>query len=54
VYLYEKDLFTPKQLRDDKLAFIGTVNLDYRSFMINFEITSVIENAVITTNECSI
>lgn len=45
VYLYEKGFIHAKTITvDDKLAFIGTVNLDYRSFMINFEITSVIEN----------
>ncbi|WP_413533802.1 cardiolipin synthase [Empedobacter brevis] len=45
VYLYEKGFIHAKTITvDDKLAFIGTVNLDYRSFMINFEITAVIEN----------
>lgn len=45
VYLYKKGFIHSKTITvDDKLAFIGTVNLDYRSFMINFEITSVIEN----------
>lgn len=45
VFLYEKGFIHAKTITvDDKLAFIGTVNLDYRSFMINFEITSVIEN----------
>ena len=48
VYLYEKGFIHAKTITvDDKLAFIGTVNLDYRSFMINFEITSVIENATL-------
>jgi len=27
---------------DDQLAFIGTVNMDTRSFYLNFEITSAI------------
>lgn len=45
VFLYEKGFLHAKTITvDDKLAFIGTVNLDFRSFMINFEITSVIEN----------
>lgn len=48
VYLYEKGFIHAKTITiDDQLAFIGTVNLDYRSFMINFEITSVIENDVL-------
>ena len=48
VYLYEKGFIHAKTITvDDKLAFIGTVNLDYRSFMINFEITSVIENVTL-------
>lgn len=48
VYLYEKGFIHAKTITvDDKLAFIGTVNLDYRSFMINFEITSVIENTTL-------
>ncbi|QES91953.1 cardiolipin synthase [Empedobacter brevis] len=48
VYLYEKGFIHAKTITvDDQLAFIGTVNLDYRSFMINFEITSVIENDIL-------
>ncbi|MFV0211241.1 cardiolipin synthase [Empedobacter falsenii] len=48
VYLYEKGFIHSKTITvDDKLAFIGTVNLDFRSFMINFEITSVIENDIL-------
>lgn len=48
VYLYEKGFIHAKTITvDDKLAFIGTVNLDYRSLMINFEITSVIENTTL-------
>ncbi len=44
VYLYKKGFIHAKTITvDDKVAFIGTVNLDYRSFFINFEITSVIE-----------
>lgn len=43
VYLYEKGFMHAKTICiDDKLAFIGTVNMDIRSFFINFEISAVI------------
>ncbi len=43
VYLYEKGFIHAKTISIDKrLAFIGTVNMDTRSFFLNFEITSVI------------
>jgi len=42
VYLYEKGFIHAKTVSvDGKLAFVGTVNLDTRSFYINFE-TSVL------------
>lgn len=42
VYLYEKGFIHAKTISvDGKLAFVGTVNLDTRSFYINFE-TSVL------------
>ncbi|MDV3674247.1 cardiolipin synthase [Elizabethkingia anophelis] len=45
IYLYRKGFIHAKTITiDDKLAYIGTVNLDFRSFYINFEITSIIEN----------
>lgn len=48
VFLYEKGFIHAKTITiDDELAFIGTVNLDYRSFFINFEITSVIHDKVL-------
>lgn len=43
VYLYEKGFMHAKTVCiDNKLAFVGTVNIDIRSFYINFEITSII------------
>ena len=45
VYLYEKGFIHAKTVSiDDDLAFIGTMNLDNRSFYINFEITSIIHD----------
>jgi len=43
VYLYEKGFIHAKTISiDNSLAFVGTVNMDTRSFYLNFEITSVI------------
>ncbi len=43
VYLYEKGFIHSKTISiDSSLAFIGTVNMDIRSFYLNFEITSII------------
>src|SRR4029078_3630186 len=43
VYLYEKGFMHAKTISiDNSLAFVGTVNMDTRSFFLNFEITSVI------------
>jgi cardiolipin synthase len=45
VYLYEKGFIHAKTISiDSTLAFIGTVNMDTRSFYLNFEITSVIHD----------
>ena len=46
VYLYEKGFIHSKTIFiDSVLSFIGTVNMDTRSFYLNFEITSVIHEA---------
>ena len=46
VYLYNKGFLHAKTaVFDDKLAFVGTVNLDIRSFYINYEIASVASDA---------
>jgi cardiolipin synthase len=43
VYLYEKGFMHAKTISiDGNLAFVGTVNMDTRSFFLNFEITSLI------------
>lgn len=43
VYFYEKGFIHSKTIYiDSSLAFIGTVNMDIRSFYLNFEITSII------------
>lgn len=45
VYLYKKGFLHAKTaLIDDKLSFVGTVNLDIRSFYINYEIAAVISD----------
>ncbi|UIR56619.1 cardiolipin synthase [Sphingobacterium sp. SRCM116780] len=45
VYLYNKGFIHAKTVCiDGKLAFVGTVNLDIRSFYINYEITSVVSD----------
>ncbi len=44
VYLYQKGFVHAKtMLVDDALAFIGTVNMDIRSFYINFEIAAMVQ-----------
>ena len=43
VYLYEKGFMHAKTISiDGSLAFVGTVNMDTRSFYLNFEITALI------------
>ena len=43
IYFYEKGFMHQKtMLVDDKLAIIGTVNFDNRSFRLNFEITGAV------------
>ncbi|NGM62766.1 cardiolipin synthase [Sphingobacterium sp. SGG-5] len=45
VYLYKKGFLHAKTVNvDDKLAFVGTVNLDIRSFYINYEIAAVVSD----------
>jgi cardiolipin synthase len=43
IFLYEKGFIHAKTISiDNSLAFVGTVNMDTRSFFLNFEITSII------------
>ncbi len=45
VYFYEKGFIHSKTIViDSSLAFVGTVNMDTRSFYLNFEITSLIHD----------
>jgi len=48
VYLYEKGFIHSKTISiDSTLAFVGTVNMDTRSFYLNFEITSIIHEVAL-------
>ncbi|MBD0351171.1 MAG: cardiolipin synthase [Flavisolibacter sp.] len=48
VCLYEKGFIHAKTISiDSSLAFVGTVNMDTRSFFLNFEITAVIYEAAL-------
>lgn len=45
MYLYQKGFLHAKtSVIDGKIAYVGTVNLDFRSFYINYEISAVISN----------
>lgn len=51
VYLYKKGFLHAKTaVFDEKLAFVGTVNLDIRSFYINYEVAAVISDQVVSQN----
>lgn len=44
IYLFEHNLLHTKSiLIDQKLSFVGTVNIDMRSLWLNFELTTVID-----------
>ncbi|GHE47524.1 cardiolipin synthase [Sphingobacterium griseoflavum] len=48
VYFYQKGFIHAKTINiDGKLSFIGTVNLDTRSFYINYEIAAVVSDPVL-------
>ena len=43
IYFYEKGFMHQKvMLIDDRLAIVGTVNFDNRSFRLNFEVTGAV------------
>jgi cardiolipin synthase len=45
VYFYDKGFMHQKvMLVDDRMAMVGTVNFDNRSFRLNFEVTAAIAN----------
>ncbi len=55
VFRYSKGFVHAKtMLVDDRLSTIGTANLDYRSFGLNFEITALIYNKAINDQMASI
>jgi len=46
VYLYQKGFVHAKTLvTDTKLSIVGTANMDYRSFELNFEVNAVVYDA---------
>ncbi len=46
IHLYQKGFIHSKTICiDDRLAFVGTVNMDIRSFYLNFEISAIIHEA---------
>lgn len=48
VYFYDKGFIHAKTINiDGKLSFIGTVNLDIRSFYINYEVAAIISDEVL-------
>lgn len=43
IYLYQKGFVHAKTLVvDGKLAMVGTANMDYRSFLLNFEVSAIV------------
>lgn len=45
IYQFEKGLLHTKSiLIDDRLAMVGTVNMDMRSFLLNFEVMMLVED----------
>ncbi|MGZ8554188.1 MAG: cardiolipin synthase [Chitinophagaceae bacterium] len=51
VYLYEKGFIHSKTISiDSVLAFVGTVNMDTRSFYLNFEATAIIHEPGLCTS----
>lgn len=45
VYMYQKGFIHAKTIAiDDEILFVGTTNLDIRSFLINFEYSAILQN----------
>jgi len=54
IYNFNKGLLhTKSMLIDNRLALVGTVNMDMRSFLLNFEVTMVVEDPAFS-NEISL
>ena len=46
IWRYQRGFMHQKVLlADDDLAIVGSVNLDFRSFMLNFELSAVVQDA---------
>lgn len=49
IYLYEKGFIHAKTLiTDSRLSIIGTANMDYRSFELNFEVNAIIYDVTVS------
>ncbi len=47
IYLYQKGFVHAKTMvTDNKLIIVGTANMDYRSFKLNFEVNAIVYNAI--------
>ncbi len=54
IYLYQKGFIHAKTMvADQKVAVIGTANMDYRSFELNFEVNAIIYNAATAQELCA-
>lgn len=50
IFLYEKGFVHAKtMLADDNLSIVGSANMDYRSFDLNFEVNAILYSETITT-----
>lgn len=50
IFLYEKGFVHAKtMLADDNLSIVGSANMDYRSFDLNFEVNAILYSEKITT-----
>lgn len=49
IYLYNKGFIHAKTVAiDRKIAIVGTANMDYRSFDLNFEVSAIVYDKIIT------
>src|SRR5690606_38549466 len=50
IYFYQKGFMHAKTLVvDNEIAIVGTANMDYRSFDLNFEVNAIVYDAAIAT-----
>ncbi|MBK8496558.1 MAG: cardiolipin synthase [Chitinophagaceae bacterium] len=51
IYLYEKGFIHAKTMvTDGKLSIVGTANMDYRSFELNFEVNAIVYDVPVAEN----